>query len=90
LVERTALFVTLAKLADGTAKSAVAGFSRVLNRIDAQKRLSLNYDQGKEMAATSHSPIEPASKCASPIRTGSRRSQAQDGSQSALRICAAR
>ena len=51
LVERTTLFVTLAKLADGTAKSAVTGFSRVLNRIDAQKRLSMTYDQGKEMAA---------------------------------------
>lgn len=51
LVERTTLFVTLAKLDDGTATSAVAGFSRVLNRIDAQKRLSMTYDQGKEMAA---------------------------------------
>lgn len=51
LVERTTLFVTLAKLADGTAKSALTGFSRVLNRIDAQKRLSMTYDQGKEMAA---------------------------------------
>ncbi len=51
LVERTTLFVTLAKLADGTANSAVVGFSRVLNRIDAQKRLSMTYDQGKEMAA---------------------------------------
>jgi IS30 family transposase len=51
LVERTTLFVTLAKLADGTANSAVAGFSRVLNRIDVQKRLSMTYDQGKEMAA---------------------------------------
>jgi IS30 family transposase len=51
LVERTTLFVTLAKLADGTANSAVTGFSRVLNRIDAQKRLSMTYDQGKEMAA---------------------------------------
>jgi transposase, IS30 family len=51
LVERTTLFVTLAKLADGTADSAVSGFGRVLNRIDAQKRLSMTYDQGKEMAA---------------------------------------
>jgi IS30 family transposase len=50
LVERTTLFVTLAKLADGSAKAAVAGFSRVLNRIAAQQRLSLTYDQGKEMA----------------------------------------
>ena len=51
LVERTTLFVTLAKLADGSARAAVAGFSRVLNRIDAQQRLSMTYDQGKEMAA---------------------------------------
>jgi IS30 family transposase len=51
LVERTTLFVVLAKLKDGTAKSAVAGFSHVLNRIDAQKRISMTYDQGREMAA---------------------------------------
>jgi transposase, IS30 family len=51
LVERSTLFVTLAKLADGTAEAAVAGFSHVLNRIDAQKRLSMTYDQGKEMAS---------------------------------------
>lgn len=51
LVERTTLFVTLAKLKDGTAKSAVEGFSHVLNRIEAQKRLSMTYDQGREMAA---------------------------------------
>ena len=51
LVERSFLFVTLAKLADGTAKSAVIGFSCMLNRIDAQKRLSMTYDQDKEMAA---------------------------------------
>ena len=51
LVERTTLFVTLAKLADGTANFAVAGFSHVLNRIDAQKRLSMTYNQGKEMTA---------------------------------------
>jgi IS30 family transposase len=50
LVERTTLFVTLAKLTDGTANSALVGFSRVLNRIDAQKRLSMTYDQGKEMS----------------------------------------
>jgi IS30 family transposase len=51
LVERTTLFVVLATLQDGTAKSALSGFSHVLNRIDAQKRLSITYDQGKEMAA---------------------------------------
>jgi IS30 family transposase len=49
-VERTTLFVTLAKLADGTANSAIAAFSRVLNRINAQKRISMTYDQGREMA----------------------------------------
>lgn len=51
LVERTTLFVTLAKLVDGSANSALTGFSRVLNRIDAQKRISMTYDQGMEMAA---------------------------------------
>ena len=51
LVERSTLFVMLAKVRDTTAKGAVDGFSRVLNRIDAQRRLSLTYDQGKEMAS---------------------------------------
>ena len=51
LVERTTLFVVLAKLQDGTANAALEGFTRVLNRIDGQKRLSMTYDQGKEMAA---------------------------------------
>jgi IS30 family transposase len=50
LVERTSLFVTLAKVADGGAQSAVEGFSMVLNRIDAQRRLSMTYDQGREMS----------------------------------------
>ena len=35
---------------DASAESAVKGFSRVLNRIVAQKRLSMTYDQGREMA----------------------------------------
>lgn len=51
LVERTTLFTVLAKMEDASAASAVKGFSHVLNRIDAQKRLSMTYDQGKEMAA---------------------------------------
>jgi IS30 family transposase len=51
LVERSTLFVTLAKIRDATADAAVAGFSHVLKRIDAQRRLSLTYDQGREMAA---------------------------------------
>ena len=51
LVERTTLFTVLAKMEDASAESAVKGFSHVLNRIEAQKRLSLTYDQGREMAA---------------------------------------
>jgi len=50
LVERSTLFVTLAKLKDATSQSAVEGFARVLDRIDAQRRLTLTYDQGKEMS----------------------------------------
>lgn len=50
LVERTTLFVTLAKVDDASAAAAVTGFGTVLNRIDAQWRLSLTYDQGREMA----------------------------------------
>ena len=50
LVERTTLFVTLAKLAAGTANSAVTGSSRVPNRIDARKRISMTYDRGNELA----------------------------------------
>ena len=50
LVERTTLFTVLSKMEDASAESAVKGFSRVLNRIEAQKRLSMTYDQGREMA----------------------------------------
>jgi len=50
LVERTSLFVTLVKLDTATAKDVEKGFAHVLNRIDAQKRLSMTYDQGREMA----------------------------------------
>ena len=50
LVERTALFVTLAKMDHATAAAAVARFGTVLNRINAQRRLSLTYDRGHEMA----------------------------------------
>ena len=48
LVERTSLFVTLARMKGASADAAVAGFSTVLNRIDAQRRLSMTYDQGRE------------------------------------------
>jgi IS30 family transposase len=50
LVERTSLFVTLGKMENATADAAVISFSTVLNRIDAQRRLSMTYDQGREMA----------------------------------------
>ena len=49
LVERSCLFVTLAKVTNASAEAAEKGFSFVLNRIDEQKRLSMTYDQGKEM-----------------------------------------
>jgi IS30 family transposase len=51
LVERTTLFTVLVKMADASAESAVKGFGFALNRIEAQKRLSLTYDQGREMAS---------------------------------------
>ena len=50
LVERTTLFVTLAQMDNASAAAAVTGFGAVLQRIDAQRRLSLTYDQGREMA----------------------------------------
>jgi len=51
LVERTTLFTVLAKMEDATTASAIKGFGHVLNRIEAQKRISMTYDQGREMAA---------------------------------------
>jgi len=51
LVERTTLFTVLAKMDNPGAEAALSGFSHVLNRIEAQKRLSLTYDQGREMTA---------------------------------------
>ncbi len=50
LVERRSLFVTLAKVDNASAAAAEQGFSHALNRIDAQRRLSMTYDQSKEMA----------------------------------------
>ena len=50
LVERATLFTVLAKMDGCSADAALAGFSRVLDRIEAQKRLSITYDRGKEMA----------------------------------------
>ena len=51
LVERATLFTVLAKLDNASAASVVKGFGQVLLRIAAQQRLSLTYDQGREMAA---------------------------------------
>ncbi|MEX3548095.1 MAG: IS30 family transposase [Burkholderia sp.] len=50
LVEHTSLFVTLGKIENATTDAAVTSFSTHLNRIDAQRRLSLTYDQEWEMA----------------------------------------
>ena len=51
LVERTTLFTVLSRMDNARAEAALSGFSHVLNRIEAQWRLSLTYDQGREMAA---------------------------------------
>jgi IS30 family transposase len=51
LVERTTLFTVLVRMDNASAEAALSGFSHVLNRIEAQLRLSMTYDQGKEMAA---------------------------------------
>lgn len=51
LVERTTLFTVLSRMDNASAEAALNGFSHVLNRIEAQKRLSMTYDQGREMAA---------------------------------------
>ena len=51
LVEHTTLFTVLSRMDNASAEAALSGFSHVLNRIEAQRRLSLTYDQGREMAA---------------------------------------
>ena len=51
IVERANLYTVLVKMETASAESALLGFSHVLNRIEAHKRLSMTYDQGKEMAA---------------------------------------
>lgn len=48
--EGATLFTVLARMGNASAEAAVQGFGHVLERIEAQKRLSLTYDQGKEMA----------------------------------------
>ena len=46
LVERSTLLVALAKMDYATAAAAVTGFGTVLNRSNAQRRLSPTYDRG--------------------------------------------
>ena len=55
-VARTRLFVALAKMGDATAEAAVDGFSKLLQRINAQHWLSLTYDHGREMAQHERHP----------------------------------
>jgi transposase, IS30 family len=54
LVERTTLFTVLVQVPQATAICTANAFVEVLKRIDAQKRLSLTYDQGKEMVHHTH------------------------------------
>lgn len=49
LVERTSRMVLLARMADATAASALAGFTAKLNSVAAPMRQTLTYDQGKEL-----------------------------------------
>ena len=49
LVERSSRLVMMAKMADATAESALAAFTLKLRSIAEPLRLSLTYDQGKEM-----------------------------------------
>ena len=51
LVERTTLFTVLAKMPSARADDCASAFSGALSRFSAQKRLSLTYDRGREMAA---------------------------------------
>ena len=50
LVERTTLMVVLAKMPDGTAQSALDGFSEALSAIPPALRKTFTYDQGREMS----------------------------------------
>lgn len=54
LVERKTLFTVLACVPQATAACTANSFIHVLKRIDAQQRLTLTYDQGKEMSDHAH------------------------------------
>lgn len=57
-MERTTLFTVLLRMEDAVTKSVLSGFGDVLSRIESQKRLSLTYDQGKEI--TEHQRLTEA------------------------------
>jgi len=50
LVERKTLYTVLVQLDNATAEHTAQRFGLVLNRLDAAMRLSMTYDNGKEMA----------------------------------------
>jgi IS30 family transposase len=50
LVERKTLFTVLVALDNATAEHTAQRFGLVLNRFDAAMRLSMTYDNGREMA----------------------------------------
>jgi IS30 family transposase len=51
LVERPTRFAVLSRMHDASAESALSSFSHVRNRLEAQTRLSLTYDQGRDVTA---------------------------------------
>ena len=53
LVERTTLFPVLARVDSAKALGTANAFPTLLNKVDAQMRLSMTYDQGREIAAHS-------------------------------------
>ncbi len=50
LVERTTLFTVLVQMDNATAEHTAERFGQALNRFDAAMRLSMTYDNGREMA----------------------------------------
>jgi len=74
LVERktlyTALYTVLVQLDNATAEHTARRFGMVLGRLDAAMRLSMTYDNGKEMAR--HQALSKATgihRCTLPIPT---------------------
>ena len=50
VVERKTRYTILTKMKDATADTALASFTRGLSRVPKAMRVSMTYDQGKEMA----------------------------------------